>query len=96
MENFDKWKQGNLANEEFFMEVHRDCSKVYGSPLFRLNKECPMNPRMLRNLQLMNNMNNWQVLFDRHTDPFQGADHHGYVATQLSHLSHRRPENIDI
>ena len=52
---------------------------------------------MLRNLQLMNNMNNWQVLFDRHTDPFQGADHHGYVATQLSHLSHRRPEqNIDI
>ena len=43
---------------------------------------------MLGNLQLMNNMNNWQVL-NRHTDPFQDADHHGYVATQLSHLPNR-------
>ena len=57
------------------MEVHHDCSKIYGSPLFRFHYEYPTNPRMLGNLQLMNNMNNWQVLLNRRTDPFQDAEH---------------------
>ena len=70
------------------MEVHHDCPRVYGSPLFRFHYEYPTNPRMSGDLQLMNNMNNWQNL-NRCSNPFQDADHHGYVATQLSHLLHR-------
>ena len=84
IESFDEWNWGNPENEEFFMEVHRDCSRVYGSLLFKFHYEYPTSPRMLGNLQLMNNINNWQNL-NRHADLFQDTNRHGYVATQFSH-----------
>ena len=35
VESFDEWGQENLANSEHFIEIYHDCSRVYGSPLFR-------------------------------------------------------------
>ena len=85
VESFDEWGQENLANSEHLIEIYHDCSRVYGSPLFRTHYDHPMNPRILGEDELVNS--DWQEGCNRHSDPYQDANHYGYyVSTQLSHL----------
>ena len=84
VESFDEWSQENLATSEHLIEIYRDCSGVYGSPLFRTHYDHPTNPRILGEDELVNG--DWQEGCDRHSNPFQDANHHGHVSTQLSHL----------
>ena len=77
VESFDEWGQENLANSEHLIEI-------YCSPLFRTHYDHPTNPRILGENELVNG--DWWKGCTRHSDPFQDANHYGYVSTQLSHL----------
>ena len=47
MECFEQWSGHNLANNDYLVEIYRDCPKVYGSPVFRRHYENPTDPRWL-------------------------------------------------
>ena len=53
-ESFDEWGQENLANSEHLIEIYRDCSRIYGSPLLRTHYDHPTNPRILGEDELVN------------------------------------------
>ena len=62
----------------------RDCKFMYGSPLFRLYYEFPMN-LSLKGTVVLDPDGRWENE-DRCDDLFKDPDEYGYISTQLTHL----------